>query len=78
MPYKKQKSIRSNKKRCHLRPNDRFGFKIRDSHRLQNCSALCFLSPNNVLLVYVCLFFPNFCAQMRYCKFKYSIFADII
>ena len=26
MPYKKQKVIRSNKKRCHLRPNDRFGF----------------------------------------------------
>ena len=25
MPYKKQKAIRSNKKRCHLRPNDRFG-----------------------------------------------------
>lgn len=27
--------------------------------------------------MYVCLFFPNFCAQMRYCKFKYSIFAEI-
>ncbi len=26
MPYKKQKTIRSNKRR-HLRPNDRFGFK---------------------------------------------------
>ncbi len=28
MPYKKQKAIRSNKKICHLRPNDRFGFNI--------------------------------------------------
>ena len=26
MPYKKQKATRSNKKRCHLRPNDRIGF----------------------------------------------------
>ena len=28
MPYKKQKAIRSNNNKCHLRPNDRFGFNI--------------------------------------------------
>ena len=27
MPHKKQKAIRSNKK-CYLRPNDRFGFRV--------------------------------------------------
>ena len=27
VPYKKQKAIRSNKKRCHLRLNERFGVK---------------------------------------------------
>ena len=28
VPYKKQKAIRSNNNKCHLRPNDRFGLNL--------------------------------------------------
>ena len=28
MPHKKQKAIRSNNNKCHLRPNDRFGLNL--------------------------------------------------